>query len=133
MNCFLASIKAHTHHFVHRALYTLIFFFYDKLVAHMCMYTFTISCMYSLHTCSCIHSMFSVNASTYICASSMTTDRLVFHEVFPCKYSCAYSSACSFPPQSWWSDFSQYWELFNLSRAQTPCYGAKGRIKADIH
>ena len=95
INSFHASIHAHTRHHVHITLYTLTFFFYDKLVAHMCMYTFTISCMYSLHTCSCIHSMFSVNASTYICASSMTTDRLVFHEVFPCKYSCAYSSACA--------------------------------------
>ena len=37
------------------------------------------------------------------------------------------------PPQSWWSDLSQYLELINLSRAQTPCYGAKGSIKADIH
>ena len=95
MNCFHASIHAHTHHHVHRTLYTLMFFFYDKLVAQMCMYTFTIACMYPMHTCSCIHSMFSVHASTDICASSMTTDRLMFHEVFPCKYSCAYSSACA--------------------------------------
>ena len=37
------------------------------------------------------------------------------------------------PPQSLWSDLSQYWELINLSRAHTPCYGAKGSIEADIH
>ena len=86
MNCFLASIHAHTHHHVHKTLYTLMFFFYDKLLVHMCMYTFTIACMYSLRSCSCIHSMFSMHASTDICASSMTTDRLMFHEVFPCKY-----------------------------------------------
>ena len=71
------------------------FFFYDKLVVNMSIYNFNIACMYSLHTWSCIHSMFSVHASTYICASSMTTDQLVFHEVFPCKYSRAYSSACA--------------------------------------
>ena len=95
INSFHASIHAHTHHHVHITLYTLTFFFYDKLVAHMCMYTFTISCMYSLHAYSCIHSMFSVHASTNICASSTTTDRLIFHELFPCKYSCAYSSLCA--------------------------------------
>ena len=95
INSFHASIHAHTHHHVHITLYTLTFFFYDKLVAHMCMYTFTISCMYSLHACSCIHSMFSVHASTNICASSTTTDRLIFQELFPCKYSCAYSSLCA--------------------------------------
>ncbi len=50
-----------------------------------------IACMYSVHAwCSCIHSMFSVHASTNIiyCASSTTTDRLMCHELFPCKDSC---------------------------------------------
>ena len=75
VSCFHASIHAHTHHHVHRTLYTLMFFFYDKLVVHMCIYTFTIACMYSLHTCSCIHSMFIVHASTNMSASSTTTDR----------------------------------------------------------
>ena len=95
MNCFYASIHGHTHHHVHRTLYTLMFFFYDKLLVHMCIYTFTIACMYSLRTCSCIHSMCSVHANTNICASSTTTDLLMFHELFPCKYSCAYSSSCA--------------------------------------
>ena len=67
---------------VHRTLYTVIFFFYDKLIVHMGMYTFTIACMYPMHVCSCIHSMFSVHANTDICASSMTTDRLKFHDCF---------------------------------------------------
>ena len=66
-----------------------------KLVVHMCLYTFTIACTYSLNACSCIHSMFSVHISTNISASSSTTDRLVFHELFPCMYSCAYSSSCA--------------------------------------
>ena len=91
MNCF----DAHTHHYVHKTLYPLMFFFYDKLLIHMCMYTFTIACMYSLRTCSCIHSMCSMHANTNICASSTTTDLLMFHELFPCKYSCAYSSTCA--------------------------------------
>ena len=95
MNCFHASIHAHTHHHVHRTLYTLMFFFYDKLLVHMCIYTFTIACLYSLRTCSCIHSMCSVHANTNMCASSTTTDLLMFHELFPCKYSCAYSSTCA--------------------------------------
>ena len=93
--CFHASIHVHTHHHVHRTLYTLMFFFYEKLLVHMCMYTFTIACMYSLRTCSCIHSMCSMHANTNICASSTTTDLLMFHELFPCKYSCAYSSTCA--------------------------------------
>ena len=95
INCFHANIHAHTHHHVHRTLYTVMFFFDDKLIVHMFMYTFTIACIYPMHACSFIHSMFSVHACTDICASSMTTDRLMFHEVFPCKYSCAYSSACA--------------------------------------
>ena len=95
INCFHASIHAHTHHHVPRRLYTLMFFFYDKLVVHMCIYTFTIACMYSLHGCSCIHSIISVPTSTNICASSTTIDRLMFHELFPCKYSWAYSSTCA--------------------------------------
>ena len=45
------------------------------------MYTFTIVCMYSLHPCSCNHSMFSVHTITNIFASSTTTDRLMFHEL----------------------------------------------------
>ena len=81
--------------------------FYDKLVVDMCIYTLAIACMYSLHACTFIHSMFSVHACscfysmfsvhtiTNICASSTTTDRLMFHELFPCKYSCAYSSSCA--------------------------------------
>ena len=92
---------------VHKSLYTIMFFFYDKLVVDMCIYTLAIDCMYSLHACSFIHSMFSVHACscfycmfsvhtiTNICASSTTTDRLMFHELFPCKYSCAYSSSCA--------------------------------------
>ena len=64
-----------------------------KLVVHMCLYTFTIACKYSLHACSCIHSMFSVHISTNISASSTTTDRLMFHELIPCMYSCSYSSS----------------------------------------
>ena len=95
MNCFHACIHAHTHHHVYRTLYTLMFFFYDKPLVHMCMYTFTIACMYSLRTCSCIQSMCSVIANTNICASSTTTDLLMFHELFPCKYSCAYSPSCA--------------------------------------
>ncbi len=95
MNCFHASIHAHTHHHVHKTLYTLMFFFYDKFIVHMCMYTFTIACMYSMRTCSCIQSMCSVHANTNICASSTTTDLLMFHELFPCKYSCAHSSSCA--------------------------------------
>ena len=71
-------------------------FFYDKLVVHMCMYTFTIACMYSLHACSCIHSMCLVHARTNMSASSTTSyNRSMFHELFPCKYSCAYSSSCA--------------------------------------
>ena len=62
INCSHASIHAHTPHHVHKSLYTIMFFFYDKLVVHMCIYTFTIACMYSLHACSCIHCMFSVHA-----------------------------------------------------------------------
>ena len=95
INCFHASIHAHTHHHVYRTLYTLMFFFYDKLLVDMCMYTFTIACMYSLRTCSCIQSMCSVHANTNICASSTTTDLLMFHELFPCMYSWAYSSTCA--------------------------------------
>ena len=85
MNCFHACIHSHTHHHVHRTLYTVMFFFYDKLVVHTCIYTFTIACMYSLHTCSCIHSMFSVHASTniHVCASC-ATDR--------CSISCFHAS-----------------------------------------
>ena len=94
MNCFHASIHAHTHQHVHRTLYTLIVLFYDKLVVHMYTYTFTIACMYSLHACSCIHSMFLDRATTNIAASS-TTNRSMFHELFPCKYPCAYSSSCA--------------------------------------
>ena len=70
-------------------------FFYDKLVVHMCIYIFSIACMYSLHSCSCIHSMFSVHTITDICASSTTTERLLFHELFTYKDSCAYSSSCA--------------------------------------
>ena len=95
MNCFHASIHAHTHHHVHKTLYILMFFFYDKLLVHMCRCTFSIACMYSLRTCSCIHSMCSVHANTNICASSTTTDLLVLHELFPCKYSSAYSPSCA--------------------------------------
>ena len=94
MNCFHASIHAHIHHHVHRTLYTLTFFFYEKLV-HKSMYTFTIACMYSLHAFPCIRSIFSVHAITNICASFTTSDRLMFHELFPCTYSCAYSSLCA--------------------------------------
>ena len=65
----------------------------------MCIYTFSIACMYSLHSCSCIHSMFSVHTITDICASSTTTgdccSMKCFHELFTCKYSCAYSSSCA--------------------------------------
>ena len=61
----------------------------------MCMRTFSIACMYSLRTCSCIYSMCSVHANTNMCASSTTTDLLMFHELFPCKYPCAYSSSCA--------------------------------------
>ena len=39
--------------------------------------------------------MFSLHTSTGICASSTTTDRLMFHELFTCKYSCAYTSSCA--------------------------------------
>ena len=86
INCFHASIRAHTHHHVHITLYTLMFFFYDKLVVHLSIYTFNIACMYSLHTCSCIHCMFSVHASTniHVCASSTTTDR--------CSINCFHAS-----------------------------------------
>ena len=84
MNCFHASIHAHTHQHVHRAMYNLMFFFYDKLVVHMCIYTFTVACMYSLHACSCIHSMYSVHASANISASSTTTDQ--------CSMSCFHAS-----------------------------------------
>ena len=62
---------------------TLMCFFYDKLVVHMSIYTFAIACMYSLDAFSCIHSMFSVHTITDICASSTTTERLLFHEMFP--------------------------------------------------
>ena len=82
-NCSHASIRAHTPHHVHKSLYTLICLFYDKLVVHMCIYTFSIACMYSVHSCSCIHSMFSVHTITDICASSTTTERLLFHGIFP--------------------------------------------------
>ena len=53
---------------------SIMFFFYDKLVVYMCIYTFTMACMYSLHVYSRVHCMFSVHASTNICASSTTTD-----------------------------------------------------------
>ena len=92
---FHASSHAHTRHHVHRALYTIMYLFYDKRVVHMCIYTSNIAFMHSLHACSCIYSMFSVHASTNICASSTSTDRLMFHELFPCKYSCTYSSSCA--------------------------------------
>ena len=107
INCSHASIHAHTPHHVHKSLYTLMFFFYNKLVVDMCSYTLAIACMYSLHACpfihsmfsvhacSCFYSMFSVHTITNIRASSTTTDRLMFHELFPCKYSCAYSSSCA--------------------------------------
>ena len=49
----------------------------------MSIYTFAIACMYSLDEFSCIHSMFSVHTITDICASSTTTERLLFHEMFP--------------------------------------------------
>ena len=75
MKCFHANIHAHTHQLVHITLYTRIVFFYDKLVVHMCIYTFTIACMYLLHACSCIHSMFLDRATTNISASSSTTDQ----------------------------------------------------------
>ena len=84
MNCFHANIHAHTHHHVHITLYTLMFFFYDKLVVHMYIYTFTIACMYSLHECSCIHSMFLDRATTNISASSTTTDQ--------CSMNCFHAS-----------------------------------------
>ena len=95
INCSHASIHAHTPHDWHKSLYILMCFFYDTLVVHMCIYTFAIACMYSLHECSCIHSMFSVHPCscihsmfsvhtiTDICASSMTTERLLFHDMFP--------------------------------------------------
>ena len=95
INCLHASIHAHTHHHVHKLLHTILSLFLLKIVVHMCLYTFTIACTYSLHACSCIHSMFSVHISTTISASSTTTDRLMFHELFTCMYSCAYSSSCA--------------------------------------
>ena len=95
MNCLHASIHAHTHHHVHILLHTILSLFLLKIVVHICMNTFTIVCMYSLHACSCIHSMFSVHVNTNISASYTTTDRLRFHYLFPCKYPCAYSSSCA--------------------------------------
>ena len=78
MNCLHASIHAHTHHHVHILLHTILSLFLFKIVVHICMNTFTIVCMYSLHACSCIHSMFSVHVNTNISASYTTTDRLMF-------------------------------------------------------
>ena len=95
MNCLHASIHAYTHHHVHILLHTILSLFLLTIVVHICMNTFTIVCMYSLHACSCIHSMFSVHVSTNISASYTTTDRLMYQYLFPCKYSCAYSSSCA--------------------------------------
>ena len=83
MNCFHASIQAHTHHHVHILLHTILSLFFFKIVVHIRMYTSTIACLYSLHPCSCIHSMFLVHTITNICASYSITDRLKFHELFP--------------------------------------------------
>ena len=85
MNCLHASNHAHTCHHIHWLLYTILLLFLLTIVVHMCIYTFTITCMDSLHSCSCsyTHSMFSVHVSTNIWASSTTTDRLMFHELFP--------------------------------------------------
>ena len=85
MNCLHASNHAHTCHHIHRLLYTILLLFLLTIVVHMCIYTFTITCMYSLHSCSCsyTHSMFSVLVITNIWASSTTTDRPMFHELFP--------------------------------------------------
>ena len=55
MNCLHASIHAHTHHHVHILLHTILSLFLLKIVVHICMNSFTIVCMYSLHACSCIH------------------------------------------------------------------------------
>ena len=79
INWLHASIHAHTHHHVHILLHTILSLFLLKIVVHICMNTFTIVCMYSLHACSCIHSMFSVHVNTNISASYTTTDRLRFH------------------------------------------------------
>ena len=73
MNCFHARNHAHTCHHVHILLYTILLLCLLQIVVHMCFYTFTIACMYSLHARSCIHCMFSVHASKNICASSTTT------------------------------------------------------------
>ena len=79
INWLHASIHAHTHHHVHILLHTILSLFLLKIVVHICMNTFTLVCMYSLHACSCIHSMFSVHVNTNIAASYTTTDRLRFH------------------------------------------------------
>ena len=89
MNCFHACIHAHTYHHVHRTLYTVMFFFYDKFVVHMCIYTFNIACMYSLHTYSCIHCMFQcMQVPTYMCVHRLQqpidVPLIVSMQVFMC-------------------------------------------------
>ena len=55
---FHASNRIHTYHHVHRILYTILLLFSLQIVIHMCSYTLTIVCMFSVHTCACINLMF---------------------------------------------------------------------------
>ena len=87
---------AYSSSYAHNIVHSNFFFFYDKRVAHNHVHVYFHNCLHVFTACfSSIHSMFSVHASTNICASSTTTIRLMFHELFPCKYSCAYSSSCA--------------------------------------
>ena len=56
--CFHASNLVHTYHHVQRILYTILLLFSLQIVVHMCSYTLTIVCMFSVHACACINSMF---------------------------------------------------------------------------
>ena len=97
MDCFHAINHAHTSHHVHRMLYTLLLLFLLQNVVHICVYTYTIARMYSVHACACIHSRFSVHASTNSCVLSTSSDRSMLHELFPCAYftSCAQNAVHS--------------------------------------
>ena len=64
INCSHASIHAHTPHHMHKSLYTLMFFFFDKLVVDMCIY-FS-HCLHVFTACMFIYSLHVFSACLFI-------------------------------------------------------------------
>ena len=99
MNCFHASIQAHTHHHVHILLHTILSLFLFKIVVtYACILSPLLACIH----CILVH-VFTpcfqcIQSPTYVHRIRQPIDwssMNCFHELCPCKYACAYSSSCA--------------------------------------